>query len=173
MVVLPLIGLVIMGFPFGFASTPYDPYWARRHPKRSALMSLAGPVSNLLLVVVAAIALRLFMASGYLVPPRSIRFGHIVLAAQSSQAWEFVAFLIGAFFSMNLFLCIFNLLPLPPMDGSGVVPLVLTERATASYQDFVYGNPMIGIVGMLVAWQLIDIVFFPVFFRSVELLYFG
>ncbi|HEX5000144.1 MAG TPA: site-2 protease family protein, partial [Terriglobia bacterium] len=36
MVILPVISLLASGWPFGFASTPYDPYWARSHPKRSA-----------------------------------------------------------------------------------------------------------------------------------------
>src|SRR5690348_7572570 len=57
MVVLPLVSALAFGWPMGYASAPYDPDWARRHPRRAALMALAGPGANLLLVVVAALSL--------------------------------------------------------------------------------------------------------------------
>src|SRR5512139_3777627 len=50
MVVLPVLSLALAGWPFGFASTPYAPVWADRHPRRAALMALAGPAANLALV---------------------------------------------------------------------------------------------------------------------------
>ena len=50
MVILPLISTLTTGWPFGYASAPYDPQWAMRHPKRHAWMALAGPASNLTLV---------------------------------------------------------------------------------------------------------------------------
>ena len=56
MVVLPLLGVLIAGWPFGYASAPYDPKWALAHPRRAALMALAGPAANTLLVIALAIA---------------------------------------------------------------------------------------------------------------------
>jgi Zn-dependent protease len=50
LVVLPIITALVSGWPMGFASAPYDPQWAQRHPTRAALMSLAGPAANLALV---------------------------------------------------------------------------------------------------------------------------
>src|SRR6266540_7395228 len=51
MVVVPIISFLMSGgWMMGWASTPYDPLWAERYPRRSAWMSLAGPVSNLMLV---------------------------------------------------------------------------------------------------------------------------
>ena len=41
MVLLPILSLLVMGFPFGFASAPYNPEWALRYPRRAALMALA------------------------------------------------------------------------------------------------------------------------------------
>ncbi|HEX7241363.1 MAG TPA: hypothetical protein VF263_13895, partial [Longimicrobiaceae bacterium] len=37
MVLLPVVSVLLSGWPFGFASAPYDPNWAVRHPKRAAL----------------------------------------------------------------------------------------------------------------------------------------
>src|SRR5918997_3227863 len=64
MVVLPLLSVMLSGWPFGFASAPYDPAWAQRHPKRAAMMALAGPAANLLLVMGAGILLRALAAAG-------------------------------------------------------------------------------------------------------------
>ena len=58
MVALPLISVVVSGWPFGFASAPYDPHWAMRYPRRAAWMALAGPAGNLLLVLAAVLAIR-------------------------------------------------------------------------------------------------------------------
>jgi hypothetical protein len=60
MVILPIISVLMFGWPFGFASTPYDPIWARRYPRRAAWMSLAGPAANLLLVATAGLGLTLW-----------------------------------------------------------------------------------------------------------------
>src|SRR6201997_3032744 len=46
MVVMPLLGISLGGALIGWASAPYDPHWAMRHPKRAAWMSLAGPAAN-------------------------------------------------------------------------------------------------------------------------------
>src|SRR5690348_17172584 len=45
MVVLPLLTWFIAGWMMGWASAPYDPEWARRYPRRAALMALAGPAA--------------------------------------------------------------------------------------------------------------------------------
>jgi hypothetical protein len=59
MVLIPLITLYWSGNQscFGYASTPIDPFWAIRHPRRAALMSAAGPLANLLLAAIAFISL--------------------------------------------------------------------------------------------------------------------
>ena len=49
MVVMPILSYVLAGFMIGWASAPYDPYWARAHRKKAALMAMAGPASNLAL----------------------------------------------------------------------------------------------------------------------------
>jgi len=57
MVVFPLLSFFLLhGSMIGFASAPYNPDWARRHPHRSALMALAGPATNFALMLLAALA---------------------------------------------------------------------------------------------------------------------
>ena len=68
MLVLPFITAVVTGWPFGYASAPYDPAWAHRHPKRAAVMALAGPAANLLRVLIAALLLRLGEVGGVFAP---------------------------------------------------------------------------------------------------------
>ncbi len=58
MVVVPIISYLMGGWMIGWASAPYDPRWAAANPRKSALMSLAGPAANLILVIIAAILIR-------------------------------------------------------------------------------------------------------------------
>jgi Zn-dependent protease len=175
MVLIPILGLLYRGFPIGFASTPYDPYWALRHPKRAALMALAGPISNLLLAVLAGVALRIGVAAGqiHIFSPRSVQFGHLGRAVVEGSPWGGIALVLGVFFSMNLLLFVLNLLPVPPLDGSGVLPLILSDRAAASYQSFVFGNPGIGLIGMAVAWIAVGSYYYPILRWAVGLLHPG
>ena len=62
MLVLPIITVVVSGWPFGYASAPYDPEWARRHPRRAAWMALAGPGANAGLLLLTAVLIRAGLA---------------------------------------------------------------------------------------------------------------
>ena len=61
MLIVPVISFLIMGgrWMIGWASAPYDPRWAHTYPRKAAWMALAGPMSNLLLAVIAGFGLRL------------------------------------------------------------------------------------------------------------------
>lgn len=172
MVLLPLISVVISGWPFGFASAPYDPRWAMRHPRRAAWMALAGPAGNLLLVVTAVVAIRLGTTFGLLAPPGAVGFDQVV-TTHAAGVWPSVAFLLSVFFSLNLLLAVFNLIPVPPLDGSGAVPLLLNAEATRRYQQFIWGQPAFAWIGILIAWQIFDVLFRPVWLVAVNLLYPG
>ena len=76
-------------------------------------------------------------------------------------------------FSLNVVLAALNLLPLPPLDGSGAVPLLLSDRATARYQQFLWGQPALGWIGILVAWLIFGAVFRPLFLLAVNVLHPG
>lgn len=172
MVILPLLGVVMAGWPFGFASAPYDPRWAQQYPRRAAVMALGGPAANLLLVLFAGLLLRVGFVAGLIQAPDRIGFGHVA-ATSADGLGPAVAFFLGAVFSLNLLLAVFNLLPFPPLDGSGVPPLILRPDQARRYQQFIWGTPAIGLIGIMAAWYIFDDVFSPIFFAAVSVLYPG
>ena len=170
MVILPLLSVVMTGWPFGFASAPYDPRWAERYPKRAGWMSLAGPAANLLIMIVAALLIRIGLVTGVFIAPESVFFGQIVLAADGGIL-SAAALMLGIFYSLNLVLVVLNLIPLPPLDGSGAIPLLLTPEATRRYRALIH-QPHVGLFGILVAWFLFARIFDPLFLLAVNILYF-
>jgi Zn-dependent protease len=173
MVVVPILSFALMQgrWMFGWASAPYDPRWAATHPRKAALMALAGPVGNLILILLAALAIRGGIAADYFTPPPTIGFDQVVgaTAATGSQG---VATVLSVLFSLNLVLFVFNLLPLPPLDGSGVIQLAMSENVARRFQE-VLANPMWGWVGIVLAWRLFGPVFGPIHRFAIELLYPG
>lgn len=172
MVVLPIISLLLIGWPFGFASAPYNIAWARAHPRRAAWMALAGPAANTVLVIVAIVGIRVGVAMGAFYAPDSITFDSVVAASAGGFA-STAATLLSVLFSLNVLLAVFNLLPFPPLDGSGVVPLFLNADMTKKYQEVIWGNPALGWIGIMAAWYLFDFVFDPVWTGIVNLMYPG
>lgn len=108
-VLLPAL-LALSGAPvFGWAKpVPVSPRAFARPTEGMALTALAGPVTNLGLALIA---------------------GRILVPVTSG----FAADLAWAFGVVNVVLAIFNLLPIPPLDGSRMVPLFLGERGRATY----------------------------------------
>jgi len=172
MVVLPILSVALSGWPFGFASAPYDPQWALRYPRRAAWMALAGPGSNLLIVVLCIVLVRAGTSMGVFSPPASVSFGHVIGGAETG-AVPGAAFVLSVFFSMNLVLAALNVIPVPPLDGSAALGLFLSPGTANRYQMFLWTQPMIGLVGMLVAWRVFDLIFQPIFLLAVNLLYAG
>lgn len=172
MIMLPLISLAASGWIFGYASAPYDPRWAEQHPKRAALMSLAGPASNLLLVLAAWIVIRGGTAFGWFAAPMSIGFDRIV-EAPGGGLLGVLALVLSVIFSLNLLLAVFNLIPFPPLDGSGVLPVVLPGRAMTAYRSLLSGRPGLAWIGIIGAWMIFDRVFPPIWLAAVNLLYPG
>lgn len=172
MVVLPLICVLVSGWPLGFASAPYDPDWARRHPGRAGQMALAGPCANLILVLLAGLAINLGVAAGVFAPPDNIDFADVADAAGGVKSWWHpVGFLIGSVFAVNLLLGIFNLIPVPPLDGSSALVLLLPEKRRGGYQDALATIGPLSLVGIVIAWQLFGPLFSPIFTVALNILY--
>jgi Zn-dependent protease len=168
-VVMPLLTFILTRqWMMGWASAPYDPEWADRHPRRAAWMALAGPAANLVLVVVAALSIRLGIWTGSFQAPLLATFSSVVGAAPGIAAGA--ATLLSVLFSLNLVLLVFNLLPLPPLDGSGALPLLLPERAARAYLGLVR-QPMLAFAGLLVAWRLFQPLFDPIHTMALNILY--
>ena len=85
-----------------------------------------------------------------------------------------MAFLLSVFFSLNLVLACLNLIPLPPLDGSAAIPLLLSESAAVRYQHFLMSQGgMFSLIGIYAAWQIFDVIFQPVFLFAANLIYPG
>lgn len=141
MVVVPILSFIFFRGMMGWASAPFDPQWERRHPHRSAWMALAGPAANFTLMLLAALGLRWLNAMGM-----------IHYDPQTGQV-NFLAHLLYVFFSLNLLLGTFNLLPVPPLDGSTAIMILMSEERAHRYLDWLRGNSyaMAGIiVGILI-----------------------
>ncbi len=170
-VIVPILSFLMGGWMIGWASTPYDPHWARSHPKRSAAMALAGPGANLALILAAAVLIHAGIALGMFLPPQRIQFSHVV-ASIGPGAGAALAKLISILFSLNLILLFFNLLPCPPLDGSGIIPLFLSKETAVRYMDFIARTPLV-YLGLFLAWELFDKIFGPIQLFSIQLLYPG
>ena len=170
-VIVPILSFFMGGWMIGWASTPYDPNWARTYPKRSAWMALAGPGANLVLILAAAGLIHAGMALGMFLPPETIRFSHVVASVQPGIGAA-LAKLISILFSLNLILLFFNLLPCPPLDGSGIIPLFLRDETAVRYLDFIATSPL-RYLGLFLAWEFFDKIFGPIQLMSINLLYPG
>jgi Zn-dependent protease len=173
-VLVPLVSFVLMGWMIGWASAPYDPSWAQRHPRREALMALAGPAANLLLVVLAGLAIRGAIAFGPLTPPLAGDFDFFTgLASGPAGGAAGLATLLSILFGLNLLLFVFNLLPMPPLDGSAVLPMLMSAETAARYKAFLAASPAFSLLGLVIAWRLLPPVFGPIKHFAVRLLYPG
>ena len=149
MVIIPLLSFFAFQAMFGWASAPYDTSWERRYPRRAGLMALAGPTANFSLMLLAALLLRVGSAAGW--------FQLNPFAAQR----DFASTTLVIFFSLNLLLGTFNLLPVSPLDGSTVVLLFMGERAAQKYLDWLRGNSF-AMVGLLLAILVFRYIYNPI-----------
>jgi len=171
MLVLPLFSALTSGWPIGFASSPYDPLWAAAHPRRAAWMSLAGPAANLLLVLLASAAIWAGIAAGWFAVPERVSGLSVVAAPHGGLAGGAALFASGCF-TLNLILCLFNLLPLPPLDGAGAVGLLLPAAAAQRFSALLR-RPVLALAGIVAAWTLFGPLFQRVFRLAIALLYPG
>jgi Zn-dependent protease len=140
MVVVPILAFFFMhGSMIGWASAPFDPLWERTHPRRAALMALAGPAANYTLMLIAAGALHLGSALGW-------------LRWNPGERPDFAIVTLLVLFSLNLLLGTFNLLPFPPLDGSTGIMLLMSEETAQRYLAWLRGSsyaPLGLLIGLL------------------------
>jgi len=125
-IVLPAMG-ALTGLPvIGFAKpVPVDPR-RLRNPRRDMLfVSLAGPFTNFLLMAGAALLTRSLLHGG-----------GFLGAGIGAEGPDLVVQIAFAFAVVNLFLGLFNLLPIPPLDGSALVERVLPPRWLPTWHRF-------------------------------------
>jgi Zn-dependent protease len=158
MLVLPVVSYLTAGWMIGWASAPYNPAWAAQYPRRAAVMAIAGPAANFLISLTCWIGLKLGLAAGLFVPGDTGLFSETVISVQSGLP-HLAAVLLSLGFSLNLLLGVFNLIPLPPLDGSALPLLFLRGGAVLAYQRMRGG---LSLFGLIVAWQIFPRIYRPI-----------
>ena len=135
-IILPLLTFVTAGIAFGGAKpVPVNPRNYRNFKKGDIIVSLAGVTTNLIIAFLCVPVILLVYFIGSRVPP---------LATASSVLQLMLVYGI----LLNLALCAFNLIPIPPLDGSHVMKYLLPPAWSLQYQRF-------GRQGMIVLFVLI------------------
>jgi len=174
-ILMPVLTFFSSGWMMGWASTPYDPGWGQRHPRRLAAMSAAGPAANLLLATIAFVVLKILLAAGVFVPPEVLNFSRVVEPPPGTSPQSLAhaaAFLASIILNLNVLLFLFNLIPLPPLDGSGIVQGLLPDSAGPFLRNL-SRNPMMSLIGLFAAWRLFDLIYPPAFAILLTLLHPG
>jgi Zn-dependent protease len=132
-------------------------------------MAMAGPAANLALLIASALLIRMGMEWGVFDAPRTIS-GFTVTKAIEGRGWEFAAQFLSIAFSLNLLLFSFNLLPLPPFDGSAIPFFFLSGSAAEKYRELL-ALPATRIIGMIVAFQGFGLIYPSIRIVALNLLY--
>ena len=143
-IILPTISYLFAGFIFGWAKpVPYNPHNLRPGRFSEAIVAVAGPVSNIFLALIFGFLLRLGIAGGY----ASESFIHIT---------SLVVFI-------NILLAVFNLVPIPPLDGSKLLFALFPENTFKLRNFFERYGLMLVILFIFFAWQFIAPIVFYLF----------
>ena len=169
MLVVPLLTSLTQGWAMGWASAPYDPLWAERHPRRAAIMAAAGPAGNLAIATIAFAGLRAGLMAGWFIAPERALYHSLVVSASGG-----LPTLLGTVFSvllvLNVFLGLFNLLPLPPLDGFSVITIFLSEERGQQLRQL-QASPFTSMAGLFVAWQVFPLITHPLFSMILKLVH--
>ncbi len=112
---LGLLSMLFIGV--GWAKpVPVNPRYYKNHKKGMAITSLAGPISNMMLAVFAMVAFKLVYYIGFSV------FDSIPLGVDVAGT------VLYYFAVINVSLALFNMLPIPPLDGSRVLGVILPDK---------------------------------------------
>lgn len=170
MLVVPLLTALTQGWAIGWASTPYDPFWAARHPKRAAAMAAAGPAGNLLIAAGALVLLKAGLAAGLFAPPPYVNFEHLVDAPDGSDT--LIGTILSILLTLNVLLAAFNLIPLPPLDGASIIELFVPPRTSQRMREL-SRTPMFQLAGLLLAWRIFPLLVGPLFALVLRIVHAG
>jgi|APCry1669189534_1035231.scaffolds.fasta_scaffold12035_2 Zn-dependent protease len=160
-VVVPLLSFVMQGWMIGWAVTPIDRMWAYTHPKKSALVALAGPLVNLVIMLLSLAILRWGLSGGWLHHTVGAVRGFQSIVAGNTPFLETVAKLLGVSFCLNTILFLFNLVPFPPLDGATVIKFFIPGSLLPLYDRYL-SRPGSGFLGLIAAWLLFPRILGPV-----------
>lgn len=150
-VILPIL-TSFSGFWFGWAKpVPFNPHNLRHKRSGEFLIALAGPASNLLVAFIFGLVIRLFAAGdfGSAIPAALIgAFGSSFIGALVQVSATIV--------SINVMLAVFNLVPLPPLDGSKLLFALLPPRHARFRAALESYGPFFMIIAVFVIWKALS-----------------
>ena len=125
--IIPFLFIVTLGAGFGFAKpVPVDLERTRKPRHASLLISFAGPASNLVIVAISYAICRVADVPGQVID-------HGYVSTHQLPLWMLGLYLLGM---QNLWLAVFNLMPIPPLDGSAIIERLLPGSALKVYYFF-------------------------------------
>ncbi|MDB5194530.1 MAG: peptidase [Parcubacteria group bacterium] len=125
------------GFVFGWAKpVPYNPHNLRPGRWPEAFVALAGPLSNLTIALIFGLVIRFSGASAY-----SLNSGFY--------------FILSLIVFINLTLAIFNLVPLPPLDGSKILFAIFPDRLYRMRGTFERYGVILTLIFIFFVWQFV------------------
>lgn len=132
---LPVMLIMVnAGFVFGWGKpVPFNPSNFKNPRRDSALVALAGPVANLIVAFICSFPIR------YLGDPLFSLFGTI--------------------FELSIILMVFNLLPIPPLDGSKIIGFFIPDKYHYQYEHFLYNGSKYFLIFILVDFVLLSRIF--------------
>jgi len=137
-IILPLMIFFLSGGKFIFGSAkpvPYNPYNLRDKRFGTLKVAIAGPGSNFLIALILGLIIRFFAG-----PIMLLSFGKIFISL--------IAFIVF----VNLLLCLFNLLPFPPFDGSKILYDLFPKQGEAIMRMGIFGL----FLGLIVAYYFLS-----------------
>ena len=123
--------LPLIGFPFGWAKpVPFEPLRFRRRVSMrigTLIVAVAGPISNVVLAVLAVGGLAALYASG----------------SELTSSFRALHALLTTLILLNVLLALFNLFPIPPLDGSRIVDGLIPDSLRPAWSSFCQLGPVV------------------------------
>ncbi|MEW6129890.1 MAG: site-2 protease family protein [Acidobacteriota bacterium] len=171
-ILLPLMGFLSGGIAmFGWAKpVQTNPLLWREKTKANICVSGAGPISNFILVIISFITIKVLLIAGLLQRGYKAPFTFVTPVSTDSTLLYPVATILCIFLILNLTLGLFNLIPIPPLDGSHILESILPPQIAEAYAQI---RPFGFLILIALMWTtpIFSWIFLPIFQLVLSLLY--